>query len=262
MEQPYHFTNLTLVGEDDELRLCDLKQNGNLYPHAVSCMGLAAGSFGLVSLQPQVQFCRRVVCKTGHSTSTSPPPTQFSISEYHRLLNIKGFLFCLFFSSNRHVCSDSTQLPKNFHEKKGADFLKGCENRVSDKSQQHKEKFAKSRRTCGVPGRSKKCTQCQKTDSQKVSKLENLCLPAAAERRKAAKIKPHRLRLKKTTPHLPLPPLAYKKKEPSWGRRYFCRWLYLCYSVHFCLSGIKSLTSPSMPTLQGDGGGGCGSSRR
>ena len=63
MEQPYHFTNLTLVGEDDELRLCDLKQNGNLYPHAVSCMGLAAGSFGLVSLQPQVQFCRRVVCK-------------------------------------------------------------------------------------------------------------------------------------------------------------------------------------------------------
>ena len=70
---PFYFDYL--VGEDDELRLCDLKQNGNLYPHAVSCMGLAAGSFGLVSLQPQVQFCRRVVCKTGHSTSTSPPPT-------------------------------------------------------------------------------------------------------------------------------------------------------------------------------------------
>ena len=39
-----------------------------------------------------------------------------------------------FFPSNRNVCLDLTELPKNFHEKKGADFLKGCENRVSDKS--------------------------------------------------------------------------------------------------------------------------------
>ena len=56
----------------------------------------------------------------------------------------------------------------------------------------------------------------------------------------------------KTTPHLApshcFALFRYKKKEPSWGL-YFCRWLYQYDSVHFCLSGIKSLTSPSMRTL-------------
>ena len=126
MEQPYHFTNLTLVGEDDELRLCDLKQNGNLYPHAVSCMGLAAGSFGLVSLQPQVQFCRRVVCKTGHSTSTSPPPTQFSISEYHRLLNIKGFFLFGFFRQIAMYVLIPLSYQRIFTRKKEQTFKKGA----------------------------------------------------------------------------------------------------------------------------------------
>ena len=50
----------------------------------------------------------------------------------------------------------------------------------------------------------------------------------------------------KTTPHLApshcFALFRYKKKEPSWGL-YFCRWLYQYDSVHFCLSGIKSLTS-------------------
>ena len=44
--------------------------------------------------------------------------------------------------------------------KKGRYINPKIELELVDFKKEIEEKFAKSRRTCGVPGRSKKCTQC------------------------------------------------------------------------------------------------------